>query len=254
MDKPMDEDYLVKRNNKVIKVKQTKLPQCLSNKSFLWLLLGPPRSGKSTYIESLLTAEMDKRKKRQSYEGLFEDIIFFTPQIKDFENIELESLPNVFDTLSIANLTKAIEIATKIYNSGGQTCIVFDDMGSTFRSGKNLQTLLEDTCFNHRHMGLSIFFSAQTFKSLSPGMRKSARLITTFAIDSMEEREIIFKDLPIKKHDQDALYEYVFDNPEDEGKVDSMGRPAKFNLYIDKSKTRNSKIVFYKNFDLIKIT
>ncbi len=72
MDKQLDADYV--KNKKLIKV--DKLPKVLPNQSFLWLLIGPPRSGKSTYIESLITAPT-KNGKRQSYIGLFDKIIFF---------------------------------------------------------------------------------------------------------------------------------------------------------------------------------
>ena len=245
MDKILDRDYK-DDNDKLVKV--AKLPLCLPNQSFLWLLIGPPRSGKSTYIESLLTAPVVKGK-RESYIGLFEEIIFFTPQISDFENKAFDKLEHVYTELTLENLEAVEELLEEIYEEGGNCLIVFDDMGADFRKARNIQIALEKLCFNHRHMGGSIFFSAQTYVSLSPAMRKSARIMTVFAADVTQERETIFNDLPIKKCQHDALYDHVFETPD--GKKDSLGRTMRHTLYIDKSKTRQNRILFYKDFDLI---
>ena len=245
MDKILDKDY-TDDNDKLVKV--AKLPLCLPNQSFLWLLLGPPRSGKSTYIESLLTAPVVKGK-RESYIGLFDEIIFFTPQISDFENKAFNKLEHVYTELTMDNLLEAINICNEVYEDGGQTLMVFDDMGADFRCSRAIQIELEKLTFNHRHCSCSIFFSAQTYVSLSPGMRKSARILTVFAADVIQERETIFNDLPIKKCQHDALYNHVFETPDD--KKDSLGRRLRHTLYIDKSKTRQNRILFYKDFDII---
>ena len=246
MDRPIDADYVKDKK----KVKVVKLPRELPNQSFLWLLIGPPRSGKSTYIESLISSPVVNGK-RQSYAGLFNKIIFFTPQISDFENEDMNQLPDVYSELTMENLEEAEAIAQEQYDNGEQTLIVFDDMGANFRKSAKVQTKLEEICYNHRHMGMSIFFSGQTYVSLSPGMRKSARFITVFAADTTQERETIFNDLPIKKDQHDALYHFVFENKGDNDKKDALGRKLKHTLYIDKSKLRHPRIVYYKDFDLI---
>jgi hypothetical protein len=248
MDKLIDADYYIKKKL----IKPNKLPNILPNQSFLWLLIGPPRSGKSTYIESLITAE-DIKNKRQSYIGLFKKIIFFTPQIEDFENEDFNELTDVYTELTMENLEEAEAIAQEQYDNGEQTLIIFDDMGASFRTSFKVQKKLEQISFNHRHMGMSIFFCAQTYVSLSPDMRKSIRLMTLFAMDIMSERDMIFGDLPIKKEIYDDLYKYVFNNKEDKNKIDNLGRTLKNTLFIDKSKLRSPDIVLYKNFDVITI-
>ena len=247
MDKILDRDYK-DDNDKPVKV--DKLPMCLPNQSFLWLLIGPPRSGKSTYIESLLTAPV-KKGKRESYIGLFEEIIFFTPQISDFENKAFDKLEHVYTELTLEHLEEVEELCQEVYDEGGNCLIVFDDMGADFRMSRAIQVKLEKMCFNHRHIGASIFFSAQTYVSLSPAMRKSARIMTVFAVDVTQERDAIFGDLPIKKEQHAELYKHVFENQADKVKCDCLGRPLRHTLYIDKSKTRQNKIVYYKDFDLI---
>ena len=248
MDKILDADYY--EGKKLIKV--AKLPMCLPNMSFLWLLIGPPRSGKSTYIESLLTTPV-KNGKRQSYIGLFDEIIFFTPQISDFENDDLNELEHVYTELTMENLEEVEELCQKIYDDGGNSLIVFDDMGADFRMTRAIQVKLEKICFNHRHISASIIFSAQTYVSLSPAMRKSSRILTIFSVDVTQERQAIFDDLPIKKDQHDELYKHVFENPSDADKKDKLGRKLRHTLYIDKSKTRQNKILFYKDFDLIEL-
>ena len=82
MDIPIDADYINEKNGKIVKVK--KLPKELPNKSFVHLLYGPPGSGKSSYIHSLVCSNHDKGH-RQSYKNLFKKIIFFTPPLsQDF--------------------------------------------------------------------------------------------------------------------------------------------------------------------------
>jgi hypothetical protein len=123
-------------------------------------------------------------------------------------------------------------------------------MGANFRKSAKVQTKLEEICYNHRHMGMSIFFSAQTYVSLSPSMRKSARLLTLFAMDTTQEREKVMGDLPIKKDQHDDLYNYVFENDKND-KPDNKGKKRRHTLFIDKSKLRQPRIVYYKDFDLI---
>jgi hypothetical protein len=84
-------------------------------------------------------------------------------------------------------------------------------------------------------------------------MRKSARFVTIFAMDTTQERETIMNDLPIRKDNHDALYHYVFENPNDADKKDALGRKLKHTLYIDKSKLRHPRIIYYKDFDEIKL-
>lgn len=246
MDRVLDQDYYEGKK----KIKVAKLPVCLPNVSFLWTLIGPPRSGKSTYIESLITAPVVNGK-RESYLELFDEIVFFTPQISDFENAELNKLEHVYTELTLQNLESVEELCEEVYEDGGNTLIIFDDMGADFRLSRAVQVKLEKICFNHRHMGASIFFSAQTYVSLSPAMRKSARIMTVFAVDVTSERDAIFNDLPIRKDQHQALYDHVFENPDDKKKCDGLGRCLRHTLYIDKSKTRQNKILFYKDFDEI---
>jgi hypothetical protein len=248
MDQPIDADYIKDKK----KVKVNKLPNVLPNQSFLWILSGPPRSGKSSYIESLISTDNIKNK-RQSYKGLFNRIIFVTPQISDFQVDAFNELPDVYSELTIELLDEIEAICQEEYDNNEQTLIVFDDMGSKMRESVKVQKKLENLCWNHRHMGVSVFFCVQTYVSLSPGMRKSARLLTLFAMDSMSERDMIFNDLPIPKDSHDALYKYVFDNKADNDKKDALGRKLKHSLFIDKSKLRTPQIALYKDFDRITI-
>jgi len=196
----------------------------------------------------MLTAP-DVKGKRQSYRGLFNRIIFFTPQISDFENESFNELENVYNELTLENLEEVEKLCQQEYEQGEQTLIVFDDMGANFRKSQKVQTKLEEFTYNHRHMGASVFFAAQTYVSLSPGMRKSARLLTLFAMDTTMEREKVMGDLPIKKDQHDALYNYVFES----GNTDKKGKKLRNTMFIDKSKLRQPKIVYYKNFDLIEM-
>lgn len=250
MDKPLDAPYYTGKGKNKKLVTPTPLPNVLPNQSFLWLLIGPPRSGKSTYIESLISAP-DVKNIRQSYKGLFNKIIFFTPQISDFENASFDELEDVYSELNMENLEEVEAICQEEYDNGEQTLIIFDDMGANFRKSAKVQTKLEEICYNHRHMGMSIFFSAQTYVSLSPNMRKSARLLTLFSLDTTQERETVMGDLPIKKDQHDALYNFIFENKADNDKRDKLGRKIRHTLFIDKSKLRHPRIVYYKDFDLI---
>lgn len=246
MDKPLDADYYEKK--KLIKV--DKLPPQLPNKSFCWFLIGPPGSGKSTYIESLITAPTVNGK-RQSYIGLFDKIIFFTPDISDFENEDLNELPDVYNDLTIENLEEAEAMAKEIYDEGKQTLMIFDDVGSDLRKSKAIERKVAQMIFNHRHMGISMLYCVQTYRSLSPDQRKCGRYLTIFSCDNLMERDAIFEDILIRKDNYDPLYRFVFENPADADKKDALGRKLRNTLYVDKGKQRHNRIIYYKNFDEI---
>ena len=248
MDRPLDADYYEKK--KLIKV--DKLPPQLPNKSFCWFLIGPPGSGKSTYIESLLTAPTINGK-RQSYIGLFDKIIFFTPDINDFQNEDLSELPDVYNELTLENLEEAVAMAKELFDEGKQTLMIFDDVGSDLRKNKAVERKVAQMIMNHRHMGLSMIYCVQTYRSLSPDMRKCGRFLTIFSCDNLMERDAIFEDILIRKDNYDPLYRFVFENRDDDNKKDELGRRLKHTLYVDKSKQRYNHIMYYKGFDEIKL-
>lgn len=255
MDIPLDDDYfeIDGKTKRKKKIKVVKLPPELPSKSFIWLLYGPCGSGKSTYTESIICTDTIKNN-RQSYKSLFKKIIFYTPQIDDYENDDLSNLPDIFTEISLDNLKQTKEMATELYEKGEQTLVIFDDMASSLRGTKAVETELIDMCHNHRHYGMSIIFCCQCYKSVPPKIRSASQFMTIFSCDNTSERENIFEDLPISKKLYDPLFKYVFENEDDKDKKDNLGRKLRFSLYIDKSKKKHPTTQFYKNFDKLTIT
>jgi len=220
------------------------LPEPLANQSFIWALVAKPRSGKTTYLMSLLTKKKVKGI-RQSYRGLFKNIIFVSPTIASLgDNKEINKLKYKYDSITLDVLDEIEEISRENKEDGEQTCVVFDDVSSEFKKNKPIIDKLSKVCKNHRHIGLSIFILSQKFTDLPTGMRNCLSHITLMNCDNMYERDSIFSELPIAKKNYDELYEYIFHNKNDEN--------TRYNsMLLDMSRTKKNHILVYKNFNLL---
>lgn len=221
------------------------LPDPLPNTSFIWGIFGRPRSGKSTYLLSLLMA---KKKKgiRQSYIGLFKNIIFVSPTIHSITDKRIQSLKFKYDNVSVDILTEIEDLAKENKEDNEQTLVIFDDCSTQFKKNRGIEQKLTQICKNHRHLGLSIFILSQKFTDLTSGMRLCLPYMTIFTMDNLYERDSLFSELPIKKKDYDPLYEYIFQNKDDD--VNNHN-----SFMLDMSRTRSNHIRLFKNFNELKL-
>ena len=117
------------------------------------LFLGRPRSGKTSFLNSIF-------KQKKLFAKVFHNIYIFQPSarrasIKDqfFNQLPADQL---HEDLSDDNLNNCIE---KIKSAPFEEnhCIIFDDMTAYLKNKQTLQ-MLKELIYNRRHLHCSIFF------------------------------------------------------------------------------------------------
>ena len=170
------------------------------------LLIGRPKSGKTSLITSLFSSPACLKR-------VFHKVYLFQPMassasVKD--NI-FEKLPDdqKYDELTLENLQEVyfkIEALPKNYNK----CIILDDMSSYLKQ-KELQKLFKNLCYNRRHMGCSIFFLTQTYFSVPREIRKVFNNLFIFKTSKMELTTIFEEQIELDKSYVLPISKLVFD-------------------------------------------
>jgi hypothetical protein len=201
------------------------LPEPLSNYPFIWGIISRPKSGKTTYMMSL--------------------IILVSPTLKSFgNNKNIDNLKYKFEHLDNDVLDDIEEIARENKDDDENTLVIFDDCSSYFKKNKQIIDKFSHMCKNHRHIGLSMFILSQKYTDLPTGVRNCLGLITMMNTDNMFERDAIFQELPLRKQQYDDLYYYIFQNKDDKNnKYNSM--------LLDMTRNKSNRVLVYKNFNLL---
>lgn len=149
------------------------------------LLLGKPRSGKS----SLMWAMMRDRK---LLNRVYHNIYLFQPShsrssIKNdiFKKHDKEKM---FDELTFENLKDVME-RIKGTPADENNVIIFDDMASYLKNKDTLQ-LFKELIFNRRHLHTSIFFLNQTFFSVPKELRRLFSNVFIFKVSKNELQNV----------------------------------------------------------------
>ena len=225
-----------------------KLEDPLPNISFIWAIIGRPRSGKSTVMIELVQTgliKVDGVKKRSGYKKLFKNIILCGPSLKSLrKNKDFKKLKYQFETFDIRTLNAIEEIALADWDEDKeQTLVIFDDVSSHFKDNKMLIDKFSHMAKNHRHSGLSMFILAQKFMDIPHGVRTCFNYISIFNCSNYKERDTIFEELPVEKKDIKDVYDHIFNNADDEQ------TKSRYNfLTIDSSLQKSGKVRMFKKF------
>ena len=195
------------------------------------LLLGKPKSGKSSLMWSFLKSPKILNK-------VFNNVYLFQPSHSraSIKNDIFKKHPKdkKFDELTFDNFMEVIE-RIKATDKKENNCIIFDDMSAYLKNKQTLQ-LFKELIFNRRHLRCSIYFLNQTFFSVPKELR---RLFSNMFIFKCSKNELdnvfteVVEDDNIKKL-LPSIMRVVYD------------KPYQF-LFINLD---NQK--FYKGFDRIK--
>ena len=192
------------------------------------LLIGKPRSGKSSLLYSLFqTSKCLKKCFHNIYlfqpshsRGSMKDKLFDKlPDDQKYEELDYESLDEVMDRI-------------KMSDPDHNNCIIFDDM-TAYLKDYHVEKLLKELVFNRRHLRTSIFFLCQTYISVPKDLRKLFSNLFIFRVNK-NELKLIFEEQIEDKTKVNLISEItklVFD------------RPFQF-LFINTDTQR-----FFKNFD-----
>ena len=194
------------------------------------LLLGKPKSGKSSLLWSMLK---DKRMLNKVFNNVYlfqpshsrasiKDNIFKKhPEDKMFEELNYEDLEDVMERIRGTDPKE-------------NNVIIFDDQ-SAYLKNKDTLRLFKELIFNRRHLRTSIYFLNQTFFSVPKELRRLFSNIFLFKV-SRNEMKNLFEEVVEQEHVKDLMPQIsklVFD------------KPYQY-LFIN---TDNQK--FYKGFDRI---
>lgn len=192
----------VEINKKLNKYELTKL--CY-NSHQTSLICGPPGSGKTNFMYSLL-------KSKHLLNKCYDKIFLFQPSesrasMKDklFDSIDDSQK---YEELSFDNLNEVKENL----DEEGNNCIVFDDMGSYLKDNE-IKKLLKSMIMNRRHLHLSIFFLTQTWYSIDKDMRRLFSSVFIFRIDKNSMFNIFDEIVEGKKEQIPEIVKLVYDKP-----------------------------------------
>ena len=155
-----------------------------------YILLGPPKSGKTTVIQTLITHEMLYLKK-------FNHILFISPS--SFGNLELELEKNWYPSINLEWIYKKFAEISSVGEKKSQVLLIFDDCVSEMRTleGKPDFTKL---FYNRRHITpnvcLSIFLTSQYWTKIPSAIRAMCSGTFIFSINQSEWTKMV-KELPL---------------------------------------------------------
>lgn len=142
------------------------IPYPLPQGVFFMLLVGKPKSGKTTFLINLLA------RKNKFYNQKFDKVFIFSPSIfsGNLSENPFDDLPDEQKHLDLDELESIIET---IYGTDDKICMIFDDVQSEFK-GDKLNVLL-DLVNNRRHYtsaGISIIMTSQVYNQINLKIRK----------------------------------------------------------------------------------
>jgi len=185
------------------------------------LLLGKPRSGKSSLMWAML-------KNKKILNKVYNHLYLFQPQASraSIKNDIFKRHPKEkkFDELSYENLEEVIS-RIKGTPDDETSAIIFDDMASHLKNKDTLR-LFKELIYNRRHLHTSIYFLNQTFFSVPKELRRLFSNIFVFRVsknemknlfDEVVEDEVVKRLMPeINKVVYDKPFNYLFINTDDQ--------------------------------------
>jgi hypothetical protein len=176
------------------------------------LIIGKPRSGKTSWLYSWFKGT----KKNQMLREVYDNIYLFQPShsrksMKDsiFDKLDEDKK---FDELTYDNLNEVLE---RIKNDDEESnhAIIFDDMTAYLRKDSAVRQLLKEIVFNRRHYHVSIYFLVQTYMSVEPDIRKLFSNIVCFKCSKKEFNTIFEELIETKKDYADKIFKIVYNQP-----------------------------------------
>ena len=194
------------------------------------LLLGKPKSGKSSLLWSML-------KDKRMLNKVFDNVYLFQPSHSraSIKNNIFKRHPEdkMFEGLNYEDLDEVIE-RIRGTDPKENNVIIFDDQSAYLKNKETLR-LFKELIFNRRHLRTSIYFLNQTFFSVPKELRRLFSNIFLFKV-SRNEMKNLFEEVVEQDHVKELMPQIsklVFD------------KPYQY-LFIN---TDNQK--FYKGFDRI---
>ena len=180
------------------------------------LLIGKPRSGKTSLLFSLFE---NKEILRKVYHKIY--IFQPSPSRASMKNDIFGELPEdqLFNELNFENLDLVMDEIEA--SSDLNIAIIFDDVGASLKNNDTM-SLMKKLIFNRRHLRTSVFFLVQTYFSIPKDIRKLFSNIFVFRVNKnelatifdeiVEDKELVDLAPQISKLIYDKPYNFMFLN------------------------------------------
>ena len=197
---------------------------------FFMICNGPPASGKTNAVVSLLT---DKRAMFKR----FNKVYWFSPSVDTIRNLPIPD-ENIFTGYDPDDLELLLaELDDDDWTCDMSVLMVFDDLVTSMK--KNDDVFLK-LILNRRHIlefPISVIMMTQKFNKIPLELRQQATDIMTFKPLNKKEKETIIDELiDMERQDANFMLDVVFDKPH--------------NFLLIKAE-ENPRSRYFKNFDKI---
>ena len=174
------------------------------------LLLGKPKSGKSSLLWSML-------KDKRMLNKVFDNVYLFQPSHSraSIKNNIFKKHPEdkMFEELNYEDLDEVME-RIRGTDAKETNVIIFDDQSAYLKNKETLR-LFKELIFNRRHLRTSIYFLNQTFFSVPKELRRLFSNIFVFKV-SRNEMKNLFEEVVEQDHVKELMPQIsklVFDKP-----------------------------------------
>lgn len=203
------------------------------NKSFFMCIVGPPGTGKTSQLFTMLSKQ--KKKTDNIYYKVFSDILYVSPESSrsSVTDNPLDSLSDgsVFESMSYEVLEKIKENRKRYGTSGRAQLLILDDVTAQLKNNE-IALMINELAMNRRHHSLSIICLVQRLSSIPKTTRMQIShciLFKSNAADNTIYREEMM-DSQFNKQEFNQLRRYVFRNKHDFLFIDKEGQQVYKNL------------------------
>jgi len=201
----------------------------------VYVISGGQGSGKSTFLESVMTSKGESKVFRKVFDRVFyatpEEVMSSTPD-HPFRDHPAERM---FHDLSPNTFESILEEALAVKNAGGNSVLILDDFSEELKI-KRVEMTLKKLIHKHRHYHMQIMITLLTLKSLPKSLRAMIDAYIVFKPKSVIEIASFADDVfALSKTDLKQLLDFVFDE--------------KYNFLFYNQRDN----VYYKNFTRLKL-
>ena len=191
------------------------IPAPLPRMSHFLLISGPPGSGKTSSLVSLLT----EKKENRAFYKVFHNVFFIIPpnsrssvQNKLFTNHPQDK---IFDELNPEVLNGIHHILQHESAEGNASLLILDDVTSALKE-KSVESILKKILYNRRHLRTSVWILSQSYTQLPLSIRKILSHGIVYKSHNKKEYESLFSEIiHIPKDVAEKLTNYIYKDKHD---------------------------------------